>query len=85
MFKGNNRATTVINNQTHFILHSTSIAIKSDEGIILNNGGYFSNITKKAMNEVGEIFNFKVYQKNYNWFVDYNNETLEYSNGMILK
>ena len=73
-FKGNNRATTIIDNNLHFILHSTSIVIKKENSIVLNSNGYMTHTTKKAMNEVGEFLKFNVYQKNKNWCVNYNKE-----------
>jgi hypothetical protein len=83
-FKGNNRATTEIDGKIHFILHSTSIVIKSDDGIILSSGGWMTATTKKAMNEVGSTLGFNVYQKARKWYVVYKNETLEYFDGIIL-
>lgn len=84
-YKGNNRATTVINDEQHFILHSTSIVIKKSDSIILNSNGYMTNTTKNAMNEVGKFLNFSVYQKNKKWYVIYNGETLDYTDNMELK
>ena len=84
-FKGNNRATTIIDNNQHFILHSTSIVIKKENSIVLNSNGYMTNTTKNAMNEVGEFLKFNVYQKNKNWYVNYNDETLDYTDNMELK
>jgi len=83
-FKGNNRVTTQINDETHYILHETSIVIKSSEGIKLNNGGWMTATTKKALNEVGAFLNFNVYQKKGAWFVEYKGKTLNYENNMIL-
>lgn len=84
-YNGNNRATIIIDNNQHFILHSTSIVIKTPNSIILNSNGYNTNTTRKAMNEVGLMLGFKVYQKDYQWFVDYRGETLEYTDNMELK
>jgi hypothetical protein len=85
IFKGNNRATTVIDGNQHYILHSTSIVIQSKNGIILSSGGWMPATTKRAMNEVGSFLGFTVYQKNGKWFVIYNNKTFEYFDGILLK
>jgi len=83
-YKGNNRGTSLINGEQHFILHSTSIVILKSKSIVLNNGGYFSRTSKKALNEVGDMLGFQVYQEKFNWFVKYNGEVLEFNNGMEL-
>lgn len=83
-FKGNNRATTIINDEQHFILHSTSIVVKSMNSIKLNSNGYMTNTTKKAMNEVGDMLGFTVYQKAKKWYIDYMGKTLDYTDNIIL-
>ena len=47
--------------------------ITSDE-VILNNGGWYTSTTKRRMNQIAEAlgFDFKVYQKNYNWYAEVN-------------
>ena len=55
----------------------TDVVKFDNDKIILNNGGWYTSTTKKRMNQVSEQFNlgFYVYQRNYNWFVDYNGKT----------
>jgi hypothetical protein len=84
-FKGNNRSTTLIDGNKHYILHSTSIVIESKNGIILSSGGWMTATNKKAMNEIGCFLGFTVYQKAGKWFVVFNNETFEYFDGILLK
>tara|TARA_R110002020_G_scaffold164900_2_gene352039 strand:- start:732 stop:1148 length:417 start_codon:yes stop_codon:yes gene_type:complete len=49
------------------------VRITSDE-VILNNGGWYTSTTKRRMNQIAEAlgFDFKVYQKNYNWYAEVN-------------
>jgi hypothetical protein len=51
--------------------HDTDVVSFNRDGILLNHGGYKTATTKRRMNQVSEAFNlgFKVYQKNFEWFV----------------
>ena len=42
--------------------------------VILDNGGWYTSTTKRRMNEIAEAlgFDFRVYQKDYNWYVEVN-------------
>ena len=55
---------------------ATDVVKFDNDKIILNNGGWYTSTTKKRMNQVSKEFNlgFYVYQKNYDWFVDYDNK-----------
>ena len=50
---------------------STDIVSFDDKWITLDHGGYMTATTKRRMNQVAEAFDlgFKVYQKDYEWFV----------------
>ena len=50
---------------------STDIVTFNSGWIALNHGGYMTATTKRRMNRVAEAFDlgFKVYQKDYEWFV----------------
>ena len=52
----------------------TDIVKVTNNEVILNNGGWYTSTTKRRMNEISDAlgFDFKVYQKNYNWFVEVN-------------
>lgn len=84
MFKGNNRSTTVINGETHYVLHATSIVIDKPKSIQLDNGGYKTAVSKKAMNEVGEFLGFSVFQKAKDWYVNWRGDKLDFYNGIEL-
>ena len=51
--------------------HDTNVVTFNRDGVRLNHGGYKTATTKRRMNQVSEAFNlgFKVYQKNFEWFV----------------
>tara|TARA_R110000824_G_scaffold18816_1_gene73898 strand:- start:27 stop:287 length:261 start_codon:yes stop_codon:yes gene_type:complete len=72
-------------------LHGTKIVTSKPrigtfgELITLNSGGYRTATTKRRMNEVAkEYYNagFKVYQKNFDWYVDTDKGTLKFEDGI---
>lgn len=72
---------------TRVVYHSTEVVKFNQEVIVLNSGGWQSNTTKLRMNQTSNMFDlgFLVYQKNYDWFVVFKGETLEFSDGMKLE
>ena len=52
--------------------------------ITLNSGGYRTATTKRRMNEVSEEYDlgFKVYQKNFDWYIDIMQGTLKFIDGI---
>ena len=70
------------------VLHRTAIAVydHNNEALKLNSGGYTTNTTKSRLNAIlSEIFvGACVYQKNWNWFFNYNNQTHDFFDGMII-
>ena len=56
--------------------HNTIVVSFDNKEIKLNTGGWFTNTTKTRMNQTSNQFNlgFRVYQKNYNWYVEYDNK-----------
>lgn len=71
---------------TNVMLHETIIVKFNDDYIKLNTDGWKTATTKNRMNQTAQHFNlgFNVYQKNYTWYVDHNNKTFEYYDGMKL-
>ena len=59
--------------QTKVCFHSTLIVVFDSEKITLDNGGWYTPTTKKRMNQASSDFSlgFKVYQKNYEWYCEY--------------
>ena len=70
------------------VLHRTAIATydHNTNALKLNSGGYTTNTTKSRLNAIlqGIIGCASVYQKNWNWFLNYNNVTHNFNDGMIL-
>ena len=70
------------------VLHRTAIAVydHNTNALKLNSGGYTTNTTKSRLNAIlqGIIGCASVYQKNWNWFLNYNNVTHNFNDGMIL-
>jgi len=66
--------------------HYTNVVKFNDYEIILNTGGWKTATTKRRMNQAAEQFglDFRVYQKDFDWFVDYKNQTLKLDSGIIL-
>ncbi len=71
---------------TSVTYHGTAVVIFNSEEISLDSGGWRTSTTKNRMNQASNQFNlgFGVFQKNFEWFVDFNGETLEFKDGMVL-
>jgi ATP-dependent RNA circularization protein (DNA/RNA ligase family) len=68
--------------------HNTRVVAFSENAIMLDTGGYFTPTTKKRMNQASNQFDlgYRVYQKNYEWFAEYNGKTYEFiGNNLGLK
>tara|TARA_R100000781_G_scaffold114532_1_gene85584 strand:- start:75 stop:359 length:285 start_codon:yes stop_codon:yes gene_type:complete len=63
-------------NTTKVCYHSTVVCSFNNKEINLNTGGWFTSTTKTRMNQTSNQYNlgFTVYQKDYNWFVNYDNK-----------
>ena len=70
------------------VLHRTAIATydHNTNALKLNSGVYTTNTTKSRLNAIlqGIIGCASVYQRNWNWFLNYNNVTHNFNDGMIL-
>ena len=70
------------------VLHRTAIAVydHNTQALKLNTGGWHSNTTKSRLNAILQelIGCAGVYQKNWNWFLNYNNKTHDFFDGMVL-
>ena len=56
------------------------------KAVKLSSCGYTTNTTKSRLNAILDEVKYgcKVFQKNWNWFVSYNNQTQSFFDGMIL-
>ena len=70
------------------VLHRTAIAVydHKNQALKLNTGGYTTNTTKSRLNAILDevMYGAKVFQKNFDWYLSYNNQTVDFWDGMIL-
>jgi hypothetical protein len=88
IFRGTARAILRDDEGINFIYHKTAVVKRYYDGRIkLNSGGWDTRTTLTAMNQASnqEGFGFKVYQRAYEWFVDWKGQTLPFSDNMILE
>jgi hypothetical protein len=75
-------------NITYMVHHATTIVTHIHNfGIIrLNNGGWFSKTTKERMNGYISDYGYRLFQKNYDWYVKNvkTGEVQDYKNNMVL-
>ena len=70
------------------VLHRTAIAVwdHKNQALKLNTGGWYSVTTKSRLNAILSelIAGARVFQRDFNWFLSYNNQTHDFMDGMIL-
>jgi len=70
------------------VLYNTAIATYDHnlKAVKLNSGGYQTVTTKSRLNAIiqGLIAGASVYQKAFDWYLSYNNQTVDFWDGMIL-
>ena len=70
------------------VLHRTAIAVydHKNQALKLNTGGWYSVTTKSRLNAIlqGLIAGASVFQRDFNWYLNYNNQTHDFMDGMIL-
>ena len=70
------------------LLHRTAIAVydHNTQALKLNSGGYTTVTTKSRLNAILQelIAGASVFQKNFDWYLSYNNQTVDFWDGMIL-
>ena len=84
--------TTVLYNEftncSQVLLHGHNIATldHNTKALKLSSCGYETVTTKSRLNAILEEVKYgaKVFQKNFNWFVKYQNQTVDFIDGMIL-
>ena len=79
------------NNNTNcstVVLHRTAIAVydHNTQALKLNTGGWHSVTTKSRLNAILQelIAGASVFQRQFNWYLNYNNQTHDFNDGMIL-
>ena len=73
-------------NITSIKYHNTDVVKFGPNWIVLNSGGYRSATTKRKMNQTSQVYDlgYKVYQKDYDWFVNYKGNIIEYNNNRLI-
>ena len=70
------------------VLYNTAIATydHNTQALKLNTGGWQSVTTKSRLNAILQelITGARVFQKNFDWYLSYNNQTVDFWDGMIL-
>ena len=70
------------------VLHRTAIATydHNTQALKLNTGGWATVTTKSRLNAIlqGLIAGASVFQREFNWYLNYNNQTHDFMDGMIL-
>ena len=70
------------------VLHRTAIAVydHNTNALKLNTGGWQTVTTKSRLNAILQelIAGARVFQRDFNWFLNYNKHTYDFNDGMIL-
>ena len=70
------------------VLHRTAIAVydHNTQALKLNTGGWATVTTKSRLNAILSelIAGARVFQKQFDWYLSYNNQTVDFWDGMIL-
>ena len=70
------------------VLHRTAIAVydHNTQALKLNTGGWHSVTTKSRLNAILDqlITGARVFERDFIWFLSYNNVTHDFNDGMIL-
>ena len=86
-FKVANTQVIACSNVSDVYLHGNLIARIGETWIELFDGGWQSNTTKSRLNAILQEFGMageRVYQKNFEWFVNYNGFPIPFFSGMRL-
>lgn len=87
IFQGPNRKIVKLDEATAYMLHNTVIVLAYNDGRIkLHSGGWMTQTTKMAMNQISNQFNlgFNVYSLKGEWFVTKGGYTSAFVDGLIL-
>ena len=65
-------------------LHNTEVVIHYPDRVVLDSGGWLTVTTKSRMNE---FIDLRIYQDNYDWFVDgiVSNTSIPFTDGMTIQ
>ena len=86
IFRGVHTSTFMDNGELIGLYRGTPVARMKGNTITLNTGGWKSNTTKTRMNQFSNHYCggvFKVYQKDYSWFVSIHGKTIPFDGNTI--
>ena len=86
-FKSANTMVATHNGVSHVFLHGNKIAEIGDNFIVLMDGGHQSQTTKSRLNAILKVHGCEgecVFQKNFQWFVNFNGSPIPFFSGMRL-
>ena len=75
------------NNVLKVVYHNTEVVqVKEDRYVILNTGGWYTNTTKRRMNQASLQYKlgFNVYQVDFTWYVAIGDDIEPYYDGIII-
>lgn len=66
--------------------HDTDVVSFNENGIVLDNGGWFTSTTKTRMNQASNQFglDYIVFQKDFKWYVEYQNVNHVFHDGRAI-
>jgi hypothetical protein len=67
--------------------HNTEVVRFNHERIVLNSNGWSTHTTKVRMNQASNQYGlgYKVYQRDYDWYIDFKGQTIEYKDKIELE
>lgn len=81
-------ATTIYNDGDNVCVkyHATTVVRFNGFRIVLNSGGWHTSTTKTRMNQASNQFGlgYRVFQKNFEWFVEYRGKIHDFKDRMEL-
>lgn len=82
---GKHKTTIGFDGQRYVRYRKTHIVRFDNQEIVLNTGGWKTVTTKRRMNQTSNQFNlgYQVYQKRFNWFVDFKGETFPFNGNVV--
>lgn len=87
-FRGTARTIVTVPGQGRmYSYHRTAVVVvREDKTIRLDSGGWRTATTKTAMNQASnqDCLGFRVFAKNGDWFVNWQDRDIEYRDGMVL-
>ena len=83
---GTHRTSTFTEDQTTEVCYHNTIVVSFNTNTIkLNTGGWWTNTTKTRMNQTSNQYGlgFRVYQKDYQWYIEYNNKIQSFEQNQV--